>query len=97
MSQVGAFPFKMPMPEDAYPTKPPKPYMELYQDRWWFLRILAHPQHVTRFGRQLWPNLFMVFMMNVVRCVRLWPLWGRARVSSTSLACPASGTCRSRC
>ena len=34
--------------------------MELYGDRWWFVKLFAHPQVVTRLLRQLWPHLFVV-------------------------------------
>lgn len=58
---VGTFPFKLHAPSaDEYPVKAAKPYMELYGDRWWFIKLFAHPQVVTRFGRQLWPHLVTV-------------------------------------
>ena len=63
---VGTFPFKLHAPDgDEYPLKAPKPYMELYGDRWWFVKLFAHPQVVTRLLRQLWPHLFVVALFQL--------------------------------
>ena len=63
---VGTFPFKLHAPDaDEYPIKAPKPYMELYGDRWWFVKLFAHPQVVTRLLRQLWPHLFVVALFQL--------------------------------
>ena len=58
LDDVGAFPFKFDCPaENEYPKKLPKPYMELYDNRWWFIAIFARTHLVGRFVQQLWPNL----------------------------------------
>lgn len=66
LDDVGTFPLKFDCPpEVSYPRKLPKPYMELYDNKWWFLRIFAHRHLYVRFLLQLWPNLAFLVAINL--------------------------------
>ena len=65
LDDVGTFPFRFETPDEVeYPKKDPKPYMELYDNHWWFLEIFTRTALVGRFVKQLWPNLAFLIVVN---------------------------------